>query len=558
MTEKYDEQLILGYVEGELTPAQETRFRKLMGSDPRLHQLVDGLVSDRQALRQATDEPLPDDLVDRVVAVMERDMLLEPTSTQRIAVKSVRRHYFRRIVAYSGLAAMLLISGLLVVYTLTDSQFTHQTAMTTSKGEVASVAPKSTADVKRSNGLARVASPVGRWEPDRSQEELRLDSTVGDVLAIRSTEGQEDPSLESLVDEPNEEEADRLALLESESATRFTAQAAQSGPGSPSAQAPSPDQPSKLMDSVSDGLRTDPKLLKEVSVDQLDKSQEILKGKKLAEPQATGKETVIADKASAPKALVEADEDPLTLRLDDVASHIQSKQKSLVRQGRSAAALTADRVDTNLATPTLAEPNIQATLRIATHDTLQSRLSLMAWIAGHAHSDPVRKNSRVSSASTGQDEDSRNNKPSPSVAWIRPDAQEAQLTFYVDARQIPQLLADLNKPEKQSATLVYRTPPLSWLRAVDADPSGVRRERGQTTFHDLPHRMPDTADSRDTINEKGRQLTEAKPSSIERLGTLDWDRLLDSRFPLGFATPIPPPHAQVEIRVLFEPSLQND
>ena len=129
MTVNYDEELILGYVEGELTTDQETAFRRMLAQDPRLRQLVDGLASDREQLRKLPPDPSPDDLFERVTAVMERDMLLEPTHTQRVAVRSMRSHHNRRLLAYGSLAAMLLLSALLVVYTLTDDQLSSHLAL---------------------------------------------------------------------------------------------------------------------------------------------------------------------------------------------------------------------------------------------------------------------------------------------------------------------------------------------------------------------------------------------------------------------------------------------
>ena len=75
MADRYDENLILGYVEGELDAAQSAQFEALLAQDPRLRGLVEAMRQDRLALRDLPDAMAPAEVMERVNLHMERAVL---------------------------------------------------------------------------------------------------------------------------------------------------------------------------------------------------------------------------------------------------------------------------------------------------------------------------------------------------------------------------------------------------------------------------------------------------------------------------------------------------
>jgi hypothetical protein len=120
MTERYDQDTILGYVEGELSDDQSARFEALLAEDHELRQLVSQLRLDREALRSLGGVCAPVGLVDQVIQTHERAALLgdpaAPDPPPLVIPMSKRK--LRRVLAYSGIAAVLLLSFGLVFQTL--------------------------------------------------------------------------------------------------------------------------------------------------------------------------------------------------------------------------------------------------------------------------------------------------------------------------------------------------------------------------------------------------------------------------------------------------------
>ncbi len=120
MTERYDQETILGYVEGELTDDQRARFEAILADDHELRQLVSQMKLDRQALRGLGTQSAPVGLIDQVIQVHERAALLgDPTAPEPLPLSMpVSRWKLGRVLAYSGIAAVLLLSFGLVLQTL--------------------------------------------------------------------------------------------------------------------------------------------------------------------------------------------------------------------------------------------------------------------------------------------------------------------------------------------------------------------------------------------------------------------------------------------------------
>jgi len=120
MTQRYDQDMILGYVEGELADDQRARFESLLEDDQELRQLVSQMKLDRQALRGLGVQPAPVGLIDQVIQTHERAALLgDPAAPDPLPLSMpVHRWKLRRVLAYSAVAAVLLLSFGLVLQTL--------------------------------------------------------------------------------------------------------------------------------------------------------------------------------------------------------------------------------------------------------------------------------------------------------------------------------------------------------------------------------------------------------------------------------------------------------
>lgn len=109
MREQYDENLLIGYVEDELSGDERTRVQRWLDADPGLRRLIEGMVADRAALRRLPEPAAPEGLLDEVDAGLEREMLLGGDRDDESIVVEEKRSVLRRIGAVAALAAMLLI-----------------------------------------------------------------------------------------------------------------------------------------------------------------------------------------------------------------------------------------------------------------------------------------------------------------------------------------------------------------------------------------------------------------------------------------------------------------
>lgn len=123
MTDRYDQDMILGYVEGELDDAQRETFEATLADDHELRNLVSQMKLDRENLRALGQTTAPYGLIDQVIQTQERAELLgDPDAPEPLPLKMpVGSHRFGRVLVYSGIAAVLLLSAALVVPTLIPS-----------------------------------------------------------------------------------------------------------------------------------------------------------------------------------------------------------------------------------------------------------------------------------------------------------------------------------------------------------------------------------------------------------------------------------------------------
>lgn len=124
MVDRYDEELFLEYVEGELPHEKRVAFENQMLQDPRLRNLVAQMVLDRHRLRTLPDEAPPPHLMDAVHERLERAMLLGagPETFSQPAHPSLRGFRWRRFATLAAMAAMFaVVAGVFVVTLVTLS-----------------------------------------------------------------------------------------------------------------------------------------------------------------------------------------------------------------------------------------------------------------------------------------------------------------------------------------------------------------------------------------------------------------------------------------------------
>lgn len=135
MIERYDENLILAYVENLLSPQDRASFETLLQQDPALKMLIQQLIEDRGHLAALPMEAAPPELMDRVNQQLERQMLLDaPINGPEMTLPKKRRNLGRWMV-YSSVAAMLVVTlgavFILFKETLTlPMQSTHSASQT--------------------------------------------------------------------------------------------------------------------------------------------------------------------------------------------------------------------------------------------------------------------------------------------------------------------------------------------------------------------------------------------------------------------------------------------
>lgn len=136
MTDRYDENLILGYVENELSPDERSRFETMLAQDPALRELTQGLAGDRASLRAMPREQPPAEILEDVMQTLERSMLLGDARSELVTESpDVRRFRLGRVLAYTGLAAMLLLTGGIFLTTLTDVDLLDEAGRRADVGE---------------------------------------------------------------------------------------------------------------------------------------------------------------------------------------------------------------------------------------------------------------------------------------------------------------------------------------------------------------------------------------------------------------------------------------
>jgi len=126
MLDRYDQDLLLDYLEGELEGDRLAQFENDLTQDPQLALLLGEMANDRAALRALPREQAPADLIHDLTQSLERRMLLDDAATDAGPIPITRGRdlasspntgaiHWGRVAGLSGLAASVAIAAGVVV-----------------------------------------------------------------------------------------------------------------------------------------------------------------------------------------------------------------------------------------------------------------------------------------------------------------------------------------------------------------------------------------------------------------------------------------------------------
>lgn len=213
MTDRYDHDLLLDYLEGDLDAGPRAQVEQMLAEDPQLAALMRGLEADREMLRSLPSEQAPDDLGHDLVQGLERRMLLDapqvdaggPIPIQRGAVLAAPAEGFpwSRAIGVGSLAAAVALAAGLVFY-VNNSGSLPRSAMDLSQSPTPPGAGENTGEEVAASapGNADAAEGTARGNPPTTD-------------AMRSANGVTDaqPNPDSAADARSRVERARDALL---------------------------------------------------------------------------------------------------------------------------------------------------------------------------------------------------------------------------------------------------------------------------------------------------------------------------------------------------------
>lgn len=211
MLDRYDQDLLLDYLEDELDADQRAKLDAILAQDPQLAGLLQEMAMDRAALRSLPEAQAPSDLVHDVTQTLERRMLLDepidqtgpiPMSRGRgMGSEPARSINWGRVVGLSGLAASVaLAAGIVVVMqdgTLERTANELAAAPATQSAEDVEDSAVADTDTPNGNtlegvvpeghtnaaGLAGTTNESARITPEDTIDKL-LDGAGSDALAL--------------------------------------------------------------------------------------------------------------------------------------------------------------------------------------------------------------------------------------------------------------------------------------------------------------------------------------------------------------------------------------
>ena len=130
MLDRYDQDLLLDYLEDELDADRRAQLEGMLTEDPELAALLTEMAQDRAALRSVPQAEAPAGLVHDATHAMERRMLLDDTAQdtgpiplsrgRALATEPTRNVSWGRVVGLTGLAASVALAAAVLVIMFDD------------------------------------------------------------------------------------------------------------------------------------------------------------------------------------------------------------------------------------------------------------------------------------------------------------------------------------------------------------------------------------------------------------------------------------------------------
>ena len=115
-SENIDE-LLNGFVDGELSPRQLTEVQRLIAHDMRILERLQQLQKGKMLLNSLPVEQAPADMPDRVRAALEKNTLLGQYAEQYKQIRGTRHLFARKLATVAALIGLLAVFGV-VIYTI--------------------------------------------------------------------------------------------------------------------------------------------------------------------------------------------------------------------------------------------------------------------------------------------------------------------------------------------------------------------------------------------------------------------------------------------------------
>lgn len=230
MLDRYDHDLLLAYLEGELDADRCAALQAQLDDDPELAALLHAMAKDRAALRALPSEAVPAELSRDLTHALERRMLLDDSINDSSPIpiargrglpnQTIASRSWMRVASLSALAASVAIAAGVVVFMLPDPL--EQTATRLADEPEAAEADAPSID---SSDLARADEPgADDAQLARDNRALRDNGPLQDngpstgraAITNRLTADDEDPAI-AATPAPNIDAGDQpLALGESQ------------------------------------------------------------------------------------------------------------------------------------------------------------------------------------------------------------------------------------------------------------------------------------------------------------------------------------------------------
>jgi len=239
--DRYDPELLLAYVEDELTEAQRQRCEELFAAAPEIKSLAEGMRADRERLRQLPRAAAPLSVMDAISEQLERRMLLEGKPAPGQPNDSARVYRITQFIAYSGMAALIALAATVVFQTLSTTGPEHSAidpslAMQEQNQKQGAPGAGNTEALRLEQSTPPDASPA---DPVAGDAELK-DANEGALAFGRTdTKGREAVDADTLADAATSEASPADGANSLLDMARQLADSA--GPGSASGSAPADD-----------------------------------------------------------------------------------------------------------------------------------------------------------------------------------------------------------------------------------------------------------------------------------------------------------------------------